>query len=57
MTDKTSRDDWFPDDVTREEFEKLSGEERLRKLMEHELNGLSGVELEARVQEITKGAD
>jgi hypothetical protein len=57
MTDKTSRNDWFPDDITPEEFEKLSGEHRLRKLMQHELKDLSGEELEARVEEITKGAD
>jgi hypothetical protein len=40
-----------------EDLQKLSGEERLRKLMRHELGGLSGPELEARVKEITKGAD
>jgi hypothetical protein len=57
MSDKTSQDEWFLDDVTPEEFEKLSGEERLRKLMQHELAGLSGEELEARVEEITKGSD
>jgi hypothetical protein len=43
--------------MTPEEFETLSGEERLRRLMEHELKDLSGEELEARVDEITKGAD
>jgi len=54
---KTSTNDWFLEDTTREDFEKLSGEERLRELMAHELKRLSGVELEARVEEITRGAD
>ena len=57
MTDKPSQDEWFLEDITPEEFVKLSGEERLRKLMQHELKGLSGEELDARVEEITKGAD
>lgn len=57
MTDKPSRDQWFLDDMSPEEFVKLSGEERLRKLMQHELSGLSGEELEACVEEMTKGAD
>jgi hypothetical protein len=57
MTNMPSQDEWFLDGITPEEFEKLSGEERLRKLMEHELKGLSGEDLEARVDEITKGAD
>jgi len=56
-TDKRSQDEWFLDDMSPEEFEKLSGEERLRKLMQHELEGLSGEKLEARLEEITKGAD
>ena len=56
-TDKPSRDQWFLNDMSPEEFEKLSGEERLRKLMQHQLRGLSGEELMARVDEITKGAD
>jgi hypothetical protein len=56
-TDKPSQDEWFLDDMSPEEFEKLSGEERLRKLMEYELEGLSGEELEARVEAITKSAD
>ena len=55
--EKNNQDEWFLDDMTREEFEKLSGEERLRKLMQYELEGLSGEELQARVEEITKGAD
>ena len=29
MTDKPAQDEWFLDDMTPEEFEKLSGEERL----------------------------
>lgn len=57
MSDKTADGEWFLDDMTREEFEMLSGEERLRKLMEHELKDLSGEELKARVEEITKHAD
>ncbi len=57
MSDKTADGKWFLDDMTLEDFEKLSGEERLRKLMQHELEGLSGEELQARVEEITKGAD
>lgn len=57
MTTKRTKEQWFLDDMSPEEFEKLSGEERLRKLMQHELEGLSGEELEARVEEITKGAD
>lgn len=57
MTDKTSQNDWFLDDITPQEFEKLSGEERLRRLLQHELEGLSGEELQARVDEISKGAD
>jgi hypothetical protein len=57
MSEKTAEDEWFLDDMSPEEFEKLSGEERLRKLMQHELKDLSGEELEARVEEITKGAD
>ena len=57
MTDKTTHDEWFLDDMSREEFENLSGEERLRKLMQHELEGLSGEELQARVDEISKRAD
>lgn len=57
MTDKPTQDEWFLDDMTREEFEKLTGEERLRKLMQHELKGLSDDELKARVEEISKGAD
>lgn len=56
-TDKPSRDQWFLDDMSPEEFEKLSGEERLRKLMQHELRRLSGEELEARADQITNGAD
>ncbi len=57
MSDKTSEHEWFLDDITPEEFEKLSGEDRLRKLMEHELKDLSGEELEGRVDEISKRAD
>lgn len=57
MTSKPTQNDWFLEDMSPEEFEKLSGEEQLRKLMRHELKGLSGEELEARVEEITKGAD
>jgi len=57
MTDTPSQDEWFLDDMSPEEFEKLSGEERLRRLMQLELDGLSGEELQARVEEITKGAD
>jgi hypothetical protein len=57
MTNKPARNDWFLEDMTPEEFEKLSGEDRLRKLMQHELKGLSGEELKVRVDEITKGAD
>jgi len=57
MSGKTRKDKWFVEDMTPEEFEKLSGEERLRKLMQHELKDLSGDELNARVDEITKGAD
>jgi hypothetical protein len=43
--------------MTPEEFEKLSGEERLRKIMRHELKDLSGDELKARVEVISKRAD
>jgi ABC-type Na+ transport system ATPase subunit NatA len=50
MSDK----EWFLDDMTPEEFEKLSGEERLRKIMQHELKDLSGDELKARVDEFVK---
>jgi hypothetical protein len=57
MTDKTPQEGWFLDDMTPEEFEKLSGEERLRKIMQHELKGLSGDELKARVEEISNRAD
>ncbi len=35
----------------------IKSEERLRKLMQHGREGLSGEELQARVDEITKGAD
>jgi hypothetical protein len=56
MTDKPSQDEWFLDEMTRDEFEKLSGEERLRKMMRQELKDLSGDELKAQVDEITKGA-
>jgi hypothetical protein len=55
--DDSCREQWFLDDMSPEEFENLSGEERLRKLMQHELKGLSGEELEARVEEMTKGGD
>ena len=57
MTDEMSRDDWFLDDMSPEDFEKLSGEERLRKLMQHELTGLSGEALKACAEEIVRGAD
>lgn len=57
MTIKPTTDDWFLEDISREDFEKLSGEERLRKLMQHDLEGLSGEELQARVEEITAGAN
>jgi hypothetical protein len=57
MTNKPTQDDWFLDDISPDEFEQLSGEERLRRLMRHELKGLSGEEIQARVEEITKGAD
>lgn len=57
MTPKTNQGEWFMEDMTQEEFEKLTGEERLRKLMQHDLKDLSGEELKARVEEITKGGD
>lgn len=57
MNNKPTPNEWFLDDMNREEFEKLSGEERLRKIMQHELKDLSGDELKARVEEISKGAD
>ena len=57
MTDKPIQDEWFLDDMTPEEFEKLSGEERLRKIMQYELNDFSGDELRVRVEEISKRAD
>ena len=57
MTDKPTQDEWFLDHMSREEFEKLSGEERLWKIMEHELKNFSGEELQARVDEISKRAD
>lgn len=57
MANKSSWKDWFLDDMSPEAFAKLSGEERLCRLMRHELEDLSGETLAARTQQITKGAD
>lgn len=54
MTVKTTEKEWFLDDISREEFHKLSGEERLNILVENELKEYSGEELKAKVEEIKR---
>ena len=38
MKQFSSLDDWFLEDTTPEEFEQLSGEERIKRIVESELS-------------------
>lgn len=54
MTEKTAEKEWFLEDISREEFQKLPPEERFAKLSENDLKGLSGDALKARVDELSE---
>lgn len=57
MKQFSSLDDWFLEDTTPEEFEQLSGEERIKRIVESELSGVPAHELRPRVAKLNKAAD